>query len=266
MVNAQTWLNEKYPDNGTATCVNQDDKENYGKKRSEITSLDISNKDLEGSLSFTNFTNLKKLNISYNRKLSGFYYSYSTYYPDYKIVYLPLEEIDASHSLNVVSGPSSFSSLANLRKLNWSDTSSTSLSLNLRDLSHLDVSNNYLSALDLSNSPNLIEVNCANNLGLKNLTTSPGYFTPNFMDCRNTSLKQVPFSNGSTFDCFITSASPTTSTPTSTVTVTNTATKDSGSSLVTALSATTGVFGLYFLVTMGLGGVLMWKKFKTTRG
>ncbi|GBC29567.2 leucine-rich repeat domain-containing protein [Rhizophagus irregularis DAOM 181602=DAOM 197198] len=71
MVNAQEWLDNNYPINGT--CINEDDKENYGKRREEIVELDISNKNLEGPLAkdggwinLPSFPKLKKLNLSNN--------------------------------------------------------------------------------------------------------------------------------------------------------------------------------------------------------
>ena len=64
MVNATEWLNQNYPTNGT--CQRQDDKENYGKRREEITKLNISEKKLKGSLKLEGFTNLEKLDCSGN--------------------------------------------------------------------------------------------------------------------------------------------------------------------------------------------------------
>jgi len=47
--------------------------QNYPKeKRTQITDLDISNKNLEGPLNLTDFTHLQNLNISFN-KLTDFY-------------------------------------------------------------------------------------------------------------------------------------------------------------------------------------------------
>ena len=75
-VNAQQWLNEKYPFDGT--CQRNSDQKNKGKKRAEITELDISkgnlgkhfysigdgNKNLVGSLKLEGFINLRVLNCS----------------------------------------------------------------------------------------------------------------------------------------------------------------------------------------------------------
>jgi Leucine-rich repeat (LRR) protein len=60
-------LDENYPLNGT--CQRKDDKENYGKKRSEVTKLDINNNNLTltGELTLTGFTNLTKLNCYANK-------------------------------------------------------------------------------------------------------------------------------------------------------------------------------------------------------
>jgi len=72
-INAQTWLDEKYPKNGV--CERKSDQENKNKKREEIIKLDISkgnlgkhfykigegDKTLIGSLKLTGFTNLQTL-------------------------------------------------------------------------------------------------------------------------------------------------------------------------------------------------------------
>ncbi|CAG8654931.1 12489_t:CDS:2, partial [Ambispora leptoticha] len=74
MVNAQEYINEKYPKDGV--CKSGSDKENKGKKRDEIIVLDLSKgkvgkglfnndgKTLDGSLKLESFTSLQKLIIS----------------------------------------------------------------------------------------------------------------------------------------------------------------------------------------------------------
>ena len=70
MVIAQEWLDKKYPENGV--CQRKSDSENNGRRRAEVTKLDISkeriNKDrlfssqiLEGSLKLNGFVSLKTL-------------------------------------------------------------------------------------------------------------------------------------------------------------------------------------------------------------
>src|SRR5438045_1817449 len=74
-VNAQEWLNEKYPIKGV--CKRDNDQENKGKRRDQITELDIRkgnlgksfwggevDKVLVGSLKLEGFTNLQTLIIS----------------------------------------------------------------------------------------------------------------------------------------------------------------------------------------------------------
>src|SRR5690242_20068376 len=73
MVNAQQWLDEKYPLD--RVCKRGKDKENEGKRREEITDLDIrkekigntffgEGKTLTGSLKLEGFTNLRRLIVS----------------------------------------------------------------------------------------------------------------------------------------------------------------------------------------------------------
>jgi len=55
MVNAQEYINQTYPLH----------------ERSGIENLDLSNKNLEGEIDLSDFTNLKEVNISYNPSLKG---------------------------------------------------------------------------------------------------------------------------------------------------------------------------------------------------
>jgi hypothetical protein len=68
MVNATEWLEQNYPEN--STCTRIEDTENYGKNRSQIINLDISNQGLESGLFMGFFDNLKKLNASFNELVS----------------------------------------------------------------------------------------------------------------------------------------------------------------------------------------------------
>jgi len=85
MVNAQEWLDKEYPKQGK--CLGKYDTKNKGKKREEITDLDIESfmreigesrsgiartirEDLEGSLKLERFANLKKLDCYDNDKLT----------------------------------------------------------------------------------------------------------------------------------------------------------------------------------------------------
>lgn len=80
-ISSQEWLNEKYPEN--RVCQRNFDQKNKGKKREEITELDISkgnigktfwggegDKNLVGSLKLEGFTNLRKLICSGHELIS----------------------------------------------------------------------------------------------------------------------------------------------------------------------------------------------------
>src|SRR5437763_11191800 len=81
-INAQQWLDEKYPTNGT--CQRKSDQKNKNKTRAEITELDISkgslgkhfystgdgDKNLVGFLKLEGFTNLRKLVCSGHELIS----------------------------------------------------------------------------------------------------------------------------------------------------------------------------------------------------
>lgn len=76
-INAQDWLDKKYPANGV--CQRDNDLENKSKKREDITHLDIrkgkigsifNGKNLAGSLNLEGFTNLEELNCPHNKLTS----------------------------------------------------------------------------------------------------------------------------------------------------------------------------------------------------
>ncbi|CAI2168796.1 753_t:CDS:2 [Funneliformis geosporum] len=73
MVKAVEWINQNYP--AESVCQRVEDKENYGKRREEITNLDISNQNLEGSFDAPGFretfTNLRNWNLSFNKITGG---------------------------------------------------------------------------------------------------------------------------------------------------------------------------------------------------
>ena len=64
MVNAQEWLDKWYPREG---CLRKDDDDNFNKKRSEITWLNITKQNLEGSLDLSDFSSLWELDCSRNQ-------------------------------------------------------------------------------------------------------------------------------------------------------------------------------------------------------
>jgi Leucine-rich repeat (LRR) protein len=136
-VNAQEWLDEKYPANGT--CQRGNDSENKNKTRKEIITLDIrkskvgsliSGKKLFGSLKLEGFANLRKLIVS-SHQLIGLDVSDC---PN-------LEELDCR------------SNEINNNNLNVSGCS---------NLKKIDCSNNNIEELDLGTCFKLEEVNINN--------------------------------------------------------------------------------------------------------
>ncbi|CAG8489356.1 21075_t:CDS:1 [Gigaspora margarita] len=131
MVNGQQYLDAFYPN----------------ENRASIAELDLSNKNLEGEMTFSGFTTLLKLNISFNM-ITGTNY------------FLPsIQQIDVSH--NLLTSARSYSS-PTLQKLNNSFNKITSYTLIASSLTHFDSSNNLLTALSISSNI-LTELNCSNN-------------------------------------------------------------------------------------------------------
>lgn len=91
-----------------------------------------------------------------------------------------------------------------LQILDCSNNQLGKILLNASELNHLDVSNNYLTYLNLKKIVNLTFLNCSNNTNLGQSTlTLPNNFKPLILDCSNTALSNITFSNGSVFDCEI---------------------------------------------------------------
>ena len=63
--NAQEWLEKWYPQNGT--CCRENEISNFGKRREEITRLDISNQGLTSELDCSSFIGLTELIVSNNQ-------------------------------------------------------------------------------------------------------------------------------------------------------------------------------------------------------
>ena len=131
-------MDQKYPINGT--CQRNNDLENKGKTRENITVLDIDKgkvgkngeKLLVGSLKLEGFTNLRTLTISFHQivdlDVSGLQY---------------LTELDCqNNNLNILN----ISSCSKLKKINCSN-------------------NNHIGELDLSTCVKLEEVNINNCFG-----------------------------------------------------------------------------------------------------
>lgn len=69
MVNAQEWLDKEYPKDGV--CQRKEDKENCGRRREQITNLNVKGENvdekLEGSLDLSDFEKLEDLNCGANK-------------------------------------------------------------------------------------------------------------------------------------------------------------------------------------------------------
>ncbi|RIA85607.1 hypothetical protein C1645_741451 [Glomus cerebriforme] len=218
MVNAQIWLDANYPKEA----------------RASITELDISNKNLEGSLDFEGFTNVRKLDFSFNKITQPYFSSYMSY----------LEELNVSY--NQLSGQYVMANIpAFLKKFDFSHNNISSYTINFPSLTHLNASNNVINSLDLHIVNNLVELDCSNN-PLSNLTLN---YSPDLISFNCLGVK-------------LTTTTTITSPSNLTVTVTPTL---SNSSLVTGLSITTGIFGLYFLGTMVIAGIWFWKRSRDSK-
>ncbi|CAG8513015.1 hypothetical protein C2G38_2030341 [Gigaspora rosea] len=161
MVNAQTWLDQNYPANGT--CIRVEDKENYGKTINQIVNLDISNQNLEGHLRLSDsLSSLKKLNCSFNN-ITQITWNL-----------LPnLEDLDKSH--NQLAGSNfALPNSPSIKKLNFSYNSISAYYFETPNLAYLDVTSNLLTILDLHTTANLVELKCSNNqISNLTLTQSP---------------------------------------------------------------------------------------------
>ncbi|CAG8817033.1 35602_t:CDS:1, partial [Gigaspora margarita] len=132
MVNGQQYLDANYPN----------------ASRGSITELDLSNKNLEGVMTFSGFTTLLKLNISFNMITH-------THYRQLRSI----QQIDVSH--NLLTSTHKYTS-STLQKLNCSFNKITGYKLFAPSLTHFDSSNNLLAALTIT-SDILKELNCSNN-------------------------------------------------------------------------------------------------------
>jgi len=146
-INVQEYINQKYPIDGV--CKSGSDEENKGKKREEITVLDLSKgkvgkglfndgKTLTGSLKLERFINLQKLTIS-------------------------------SHELTNLD----INECSNLEELDCQNNKINSLNLSgLLYLSKINCSNNNIKELNLNGCIELSELNCSSNKYLKEVDIS----------------------------------------------------------------------------------------------
>jgi hypothetical protein len=113
---------------------------------------------------------------------------------------------------------------SNLFHLDARNNSLIKINIDSPQFAYLDVSKNYLKELDLRIVTNLQTLNCSDNLNLANLIL-PNRSNPQVLDCRNTSLEKIIFSNSSIFNCetgklvLANTTSTTTSIPTTITTV-----------------------------------------------
>ncbi|WNE41598.1 MAG: hypothetical protein AM1032_000338 [Mycoplasmataceae bacterium] len=168
---AQNYLEHWYPKNGT--CIRESEysqNNNFSKKRSEITKLNLSKQQLKGSLDLFGFISLEKLNCSDNQLIS------LEINNCYKLKELNVADNQLT-SLNV-------NNCLNLISLNVSKNNLISLEINnCLNLRHLRASNNKLTEIILPIGGNLIFLNFSdNNLTRLNLFT-------------NNQLKEVYISN-----------------------------------------------------------------------
>ncbi|CAG8679754.1 5005_t:CDS:1, partial [Scutellospora calospora] len=147
-----------------------------------ITSLDVSNRNLINKINLgpsENFTNLVQLNTSSNQ-INGF-----------ALGQLPnLKVMDFSHNILTNFIMKNNLLLPRLENINLSHNYLTNVGPGSIILTHLDVSNNLLTSLNLNDCKNLITLNCSGNSKLSNLTLNPA-FDPsdsNAFDCRGTGL------------------------------------------------------------------------------
>lgn len=121
MVNAQEYLDKKFPRDGKVKHGRHE-----GKKRKDITELDITNKQLQGSLKLEEFTNLESF-CCWNSELT---------------------------KLEVVNCPQ-------LKKINCNTNQLTNLTIiNCPNLAELYFSNNYLTNLNFLNNLNTEKLEC----------------------------------------------------------------------------------------------------------
>ncbi|CAG8604658.1 10542_t:CDS:1, partial [Dentiscutata erythropus] len=171
MVDANQYINQTFP----YPSVN----------RTSVTTLDISNKNLINTINLgptENFTNLETLNTSFNQ-ISFF-----------SLGQLPkLQNLDFSHNLLSSFFMKNTDLLPQLSIINLSHNLLSDIGPGSIKLTHLDISNNSLTTLDLQDCKNLITLNCSGNPDLSNLTLN-SFFDPtdlNAFDCRGTSIGKV---------------------------------------------------------------------------
>ncbi|CAI2169544.1 17491_t:CDS:10 [Funneliformis geosporum] len=126
--------------------VGQNDKENYGKRREEITKLNIDKKNLEGSLILEGFTSLESFSC-FNNKLTELDVSNCLNLKEFNCCKNQLTSLDISKNSHLVKFACSENQLTNLgnllKELDFS-------ALNSEELESLNISSNNFPQQDLS--------------------------------------------------------------------------------------------------------------------
>ncbi|CAG8507796.1 14597_t:CDS:1 [Racocetra fulgida] len=173
--NAQEYINEKYPINGT--CNRKSDPENKGKRREEITKLDIS----KGKTGGENLFNREPKNLIGDLKLEGF-----TNLRIFKISSHQLISLDVS-------------ACRNLEELDCCENELTKLNINgCTKLKRINCTNNSgLTEINIKNCPSLDRKQSNTDLIYNNRTGKlvkrlpKQKSTPNFRQGRNANGNQV---------------------------------------------------------------------------
>ncbi|KAF0376089.1 plant intracellular ras-group-related lrr protein 9 [Gigaspora margarita] len=179
MVDANQYINQHYPPSAN---------------RLNIKTLDVSNNNLTNIINLgpsENFTNIVELNTSFNQ-IIGF-----------SLGVLPQMRImDFSHNLMANFIITNSALLPKLSIINFSYNLLSDIGPGSVILTHLDISNNLLTRLDLQNCKNLVALNCSANPNLSILILHSS-FDPsdsNNFDCRGTSIGQIN-TTSFIFDC-----------------------------------------------------------------
>ncbi|RHZ45389.1 hypothetical protein Glove_680g20 [Diversispora epigaea] len=210
--------------------------ENYPvSNRSSVINLDLSNKNFVGDAIIIGFVNILTLNYSFNN------FNGSMHLIDSE----NLEDIDGSF---INAGGKHWYSLGKLKKLKLSNNRLTAIDISESpNIAYLEFNSNLLSSLDLRNSEKYVEVNCSNNPSLSEITF-PSSFDPVLFDCRDTSLGQVTFPNSSVFDCqknIIVSTTTTMATTTRTTKATATETQTPNNNLGLKIGLSVGIIAMF---------------------
>ena len=208
-------MDKNYP--LAATCLNENDLENYGKKREEIIELNFQKTNLDGELDLTGFVNLQKLIVP------GFYLERIKNFTERTVIFIDMPEgsyekpgfcltgyippsLRKHHTWQIKKGTIiladesviDFCSYSLLRKLKLIlGKRLTGLRItNCQNLKKIDYSYdvlNYLTKLKIVNCPNLEVVDCSNNQLIDfEVASCPKLVELNLMD-NNLSARNLTF-------------------------------------------------------------------------